>query len=77
MLYKGTYLALGLALVANTTLANIDEIVTVATRAEADVAEVIGTVSVLMCNKHYRALRGLICTAAMVRNICRRCAHQY
>ena len=45
MLYKGTYLALGLALVANTTLANIDEIVTVATRAEADVAEVIGTVS--------------------------------
>ena len=47
MFYKGTYLALGLALVANTTLANIDEIVTVATRAEADLTEVIGTVSVL------------------------------
>ena len=47
MLYKGTYLALGLALVANTTLANIDEIITVATRAEADLTEVIGTVSVL------------------------------
>ena len=47
MFYKGTYLALGLALVANTTLANIDEIITVATRAEADLTEVIGTVSVL------------------------------
>jgi outer membrane receptor protein involved in Fe transport len=47
MFYKGTYLALGLALVANTTLANIDEIITVATRAEANLTEVIGTVSVL------------------------------
>ena len=47
MFYKGTYLALGLVLVANTALANIDEIVTVATRSEADLTEVIGTVSVL------------------------------
>ena len=47
MLNKGTYLAFGLVLVANTTLANIDEIVTVATRAEAELSEVIGTVSVL------------------------------
>ena len=48
MIYKaGSCLLFGLVLVTNTTLANINEIVTVATRAEADLAEVIGTVSVV------------------------------
>lgn len=43
----GTSLLLSAAVLTNSAVANIDEIVTVATRAEADIAQVIGSVSVV------------------------------
>ena len=43
----GSTLAIGAVLLSSPALANIDEIVTVATRAEADLAQVIGSVSLI------------------------------
>lgn len=43
----GYSLAIGMAIFVTEATANIDEIVTVATRAEADLAQVIGSVSVV------------------------------
>ena len=43
----GRSLAIGTTLLSSAAVANIDEIVTVATRAEADLAQVIGTVAVV------------------------------
>ena len=43
----GRSLAIGATLLSSAAVANIDEIVTVATRAEADLAQVIGTVAVV------------------------------
>ncbi|MGB2466448.1 MAG: hypothetical protein ACPH96_07225, partial [Porticoccaceae bacterium] len=43
----GRAVAIGAVLLSGAATANIDEIVTVATRAEADLAEVIGSVSLV------------------------------